>query len=160
MKVRELILLLLVGMGLGGGLVLWGQLIKDRAREIQSEKLDIAGIKWRQDHFKLNESNLSDELSAQGVEFPDIVIAQAILETGHFKSHACTAKNNLFGLRDSDGTYMSFAHWTDAVASYKKYIQRWKVPPNDYYQYLDSLGYAEDKSYVKKLREIVNHRKR
>jgi flagellum-specific peptidoglycan hydrolase FlgJ len=50
---------------------------------------------------------------------------------------------------------MSFAHWTDAVAAYKKYIQKWDDPPNDYYQFLEKLGYAEDSSYVSKVKEIV-----
>lgn len=158
MKVRDTIILLILGMALGGCLAIWGQSIKSKVDDIQTS--ETAEVKWRQDHFKLNESNLYDELLAQGVLFPEIVQAQAILETGHFKSHACIERNNLFGLRNSNGTYMYFAHWTDAVASYKKYIQSWEVPPNDYYQYLDSLGYAEDKLYIKKLKEVVNHRKR
>lgn len=63
--------------------------------------------------------------------------------------------NNLFGLRNNDSTYMSFEHWTDAVAAYKKYIQKYESPPDDYYEYLDKLGYAEDKNYTTKLKQII-----
>lgn len=121
------------------------------------EKEDSVSVQWRQDHFKLSEENLYNELVAQGVDFPEIVTAQAILETGHFKSYACLQQNNLFGLRDNKGTYMSFPHWTDAVAAYKKYIQRYNHPvPEDYYAYLQELGYAEDPQYIDKLKQIVN----
>ena len=128
--------------------------------ETEPEELneeEIVSVKWRQDHFKLSEENLYNELVAQGVDFPEIVTAQAILETGHFKSYACLQQNNLFGLRDNKGTYMSFPHWTDAVATYKKYIQRYNHPvPEDYYAYLQELGYAEDPQYIDKLKQIVN----
>ena len=121
------------------------------------EKEDSVSVQWRQNHFLLSEENLYNELVAQGVDFPEIVTAQAILETGHFKSYACLQQNNLFGLRDNKGTYMSFPHWTDAVAAYKKYIQRYNHPvPEDYYAYLQELGYAEDPQYIDKLKQIVN----
>jgi flagellum-specific peptidoglycan hydrolase FlgJ len=142
----------LVGAFIGAACVLWDQQIQKQCNEIHGE---VASIKWRQNHFKLNESNLYDELLAQGVGFPNIVVAQAILETGHFKSHACKTLNNLFGLRNNDGTYMSFEHWTDAVAAYKKYIQKYESPPDDYYEYLDKLDYAEDKNYTTKLKQII-----
>ena len=121
------------------------------------EKEDSVSVQWRQNHFLLSEENLYNELVAQGVDFPEIVTAQALLETGHFKSYACLQQNNLFGLRDNKGKYMSFPHWTDAVAAYKKYIQRYNHPvPEDYYAYLKELGYAEDPQYIDKLKQIVN----
>ena len=156
MKVKTIAALLIVGAILGVGFTLWWQAIQKSAEEKQGE---VASVQWRHNHFKLNESNLMDELVAQGVEFPEIVMAQAILETGNFKSYACLKRNNLFGLRKKDSTYMSFEHWTDAVAAYKKFIQKWKHPPSDYYDYLNRLGYAEDSSYVAKVKQIVNQKK-
>ena len=141
-----------VGIAIGAVCVLWVQAMEKEAEKVEGE---VVSVKWRHNHFILSEENLYNELVAQGVDFPEIVQAQAILETGHFKSHACLQQNNLFGLRKGDGTYMSFDHWTDAVAAYRKYIQKWDEPPNDYYEYLDKLGYAEDSSYVAKVKEIV-----
>lgn len=129
--------------------------VEPKSEELNEE--EVVSVKWRQDHFKLSEENLYNELIAQGVDFPEIVTAQAILETGHFKSYACLQQNNLFGLRNNKGNYMSFPHWTDAVAAYKKYIQRYNHPvPEDYYAYLQELGYAEDPQYIDKLKQIVN----
>lgn len=157
MKIKEIIGLFLIGVALGVICTLWWQAIQESAGKAQGE---VASVQWRQNHFKLNEDNLYNELIAQGVSFPEIVVAQAKLETGHFKSYACLQNNNLFGLRKKDSTYMAFSHWTDCVAAYKEYIQKWDDPPNDYYHYLDSIGYAEDTSYVAKVKELVNQNKK
>lgn len=146
----------LVGIFVGVVCVLWCQLMKKQCEEINDE---VASVVWRQNHFLLCEENLMNELKAQDVKFPEIVAAQALLETGHFKSYSCTNRNNLFGLRKRDGTYMSFEHWTECVAAYKKYIQKWQTPPKDYYVYLDKLGYAEDKSYIQKLKQLTNDKR-
>ena len=142
-----------VGIAIGAVCVFWFQAMEREAEKVEGE---VASVKWRQNHFMLSEENLYNELVAQGVDFPEIVQAQAILETGHFKSYACLQQNNLFGLRNGDGTYMSFDHWTNAVAVYKKFIQKYNHPPNDYYKYLQDLGYAEDPNYIIKLKQIVS----
>ena len=105
---------------------------------------------------KLPQEGLMEALEYYGVKHPQIVYAQAVLETGHFKSKVCLKYNNLFGLYNSkEKRYYKFKHWTECVAAYKKYIQKWKQPPNDYYKYLDDLGYAEDTSYTTKLKQMV-----
>lgn len=120
-------------------------------REPPIEEINVI---WRENPLELNKENLIIELKNQGVEFPEIVAAQAILETGHFKSYVCTNNNNLFGLR-TNGKYLTFKHWTESVAAYKKYIQKWNTKPDNYYTYIEQLGYAEDKSYTKKLKQLV-----
>lgn len=127
---------------------------------IEKKEGEISSVKWRVNHFKLSDENLFNELVAQGVEYPEIVTAQAILETDNFKSAACLQDNNLFGLRYKDGRYMHFDHWTDAVTAYKKYIQKWDSKPPNYYEYINALDYAGDTSYIAKLKELVRHRKR
>lgn len=125
-------------------------------KESESPNIEIVpDIVWRCDHFALNKENVYRELLIQKVDFPEIVLAQAMLETGNFKSYGCLTRNNLFGLRKKDGNYMSFEHWTFSVAAYKMYIQKYSHPPNDYYQYLQDLGYAEDPNYITKLKQIV-----
>lgn len=42
--------------------------------------------------------NLYAEIKENNIKYPKIVLAQAILETGWFKSSVCRNKNNLFGL--------------------------------------------------------------
>ena len=128
-------------------------------KDSESPNIEIVpDIVWRCDHFALNKENVYRELLIQKVDFPKIVLAQAILETGNFKSYGCLTRNNLFGLRKKDGDYMSFEHWTFSVAAYKMYIQRYSHPPRNYYEYLNKLGYAEDSTYIQKVKQIVRQK--
>ena len=103
--------------------------------------------------------HLLSALEYYEIEYPRIVRAQAILETGHFKSNVCISYNNLFGLYDSrKGDYYMFDHWSESVEAYKKYIQ-YKYKGGDYYAFLDNIGYAEDPDYIKKLKVIVGSHK-
>ena len=86
--------------------------------------------------------------------------AQAILETGHFKSRVCLEYNNLFGLYNSrKKQYYRFNHWSESVIAYKNWIQRRYKPSEDYYIFLDRIKYAESIEYIPLLKKIVNKRK-
>lgn len=104
---------------------------------------------------------LIDALKYYDIQHPDIVYAQAILETGHFKSEGCLKHNNLFGLYNSKAKrYCRFNHWTESVIAYKEWIQRRYKPPEDYYEFLKRIHYARDPEYIKKLKKIVNGQRR
>ena len=104
---------------------------------------------------KLNISNLAEVLEAYHVKYPRIVIAQALLETGYFTSRVCWDCKNLFGLRrPSDGSYYKFDHWEESVKAYRDYVQ-YKYKGGNYLQFLDRIGYAEDKTYTMKVRQIA-----
>lgn len=94
------------------------------------------------------------EIKRQGIHHANIVLAQAKLETGNFTSNVCLFYNNLFGLRKPDGSYYKFDKWQHSVKAYKDWIQSKYVPPNDYYDFLEDIGYAEDKDYINKLKEF------
>lgn len=101
---------------------------------------------------------LRDALEYYGIHHPDIVYAQAILETGHFKSVGCLKHNNLFGLYNSRAKrYHRFEHWTESVVAYKKWIQRRYKPPANYYTFLKRIHYASDENYISKLKQIVQY---
>lgn len=106
-------------------------------------------------YSSLIDSNVYREIVSQKIYHPDIVLAQAKLETGNYKSKACTVYNNLFGLRKPDGSYYKFNSWQESVKAYKDWVQNKYIPPNDYYDFLDSIGYAEDESYISKLKNMV-----
>ncbi len=101
--------------------------------------------------------NLYKALDKEGVKFPKIVAAQALLETGHFGSKVCLELNNLFGLRrPSDGSYYAFNNWEESVVAYRDYVQ-YKYTDGDYYRFLKQIGYAEDKHYVEKVKRIADN---
>lgn len=104
---------------------------------------------------------LKEALVYYDIQCPEIVYAQAVLETGHFKSMGCLRDNNLFGLYNSrTKRYHKFKHWAESVVAYKEWIQRRYKPPNDYYKFLKRIGYAIDPNYITKLKQIVRNEAR
>lgn len=104
---------------------------------------------------ELNIENLARVLEQYHVKYPKIVIAQSLLETGYYTSRVCWECKNLFGLRrPSDGSYYKFDRWEDSVKAYRDYVQ-YKYKGGDYLLFLNRIGYAEDKSYVLKVRQIA-----
>ena len=109
---------------------------------------------------KSPQEGLMEALEYYEIKHPQIVYAQAILETGHFKSNVCLNYNNLFGLYDSKNKdYYKFNHWAESIVAYKEWIQKKYQPPNNYYVFLEEINYAEEKSYTRLLKEIVKNRK-
>lgn len=89
------------------------------------------------------------------IKNPEIVLAQAILETGCFKSRVCKEQNNLFGLwNSSKSNYYSYKHWSHSIKAYADSIQYKYDEEEDYYKFLDRIGYAEDPKYIEKVKEI------
>ena len=103
----------------------------------------------------LNIKNLMAVLRQYDVKFPQIVVAQALLETGYFTSRVCLENNNLFGLRrPSNGNYYTFSSWEESVKAYKDYVQ-YKYKGGNYYDFLNKIGYAEDENYVENIHRLT-----
>ena len=83
-------------------------------REQQKNVDDI--IKAENQLPELTIPNLYKEIIRNRILYPKIVLAQAILETGWFRSSVCRNKHNLFGLTNPrTGKYYEFNHWTESV---------------------------------------------
>ena len=92
--------------------------------------------------------NLYKEIIRNGILYPKIVLAQAILETGWFRSSVCLNKHNLFGLTNPrTGKYYEFNHWTESVRAYYTKVQ-YKYKGGNYLLWLDEIGYAEEQKYI------------
>lgn len=103
---------------------------------------------------KLSKETLLIELKKQNIHHPDIVLAQSLLETGHFKSKLCKNHNNLFGIR-KNGKYVRYNSWIDSVADYKKSIQNKYRKGEDYYSFIKRIKYASDPNYIRKLKKLI-----
>ena len=99
--------------------------------------------------------------------FPEIVYAQAILETNNFKSRIFNENNNLFGMKQAvkritKARYTQYEHayytnWIESLDDYALYASTYLFPlktENDYFEYL-SQNYAADSQYVTKLKKII-----
>lgn len=104
---------------------------------------------------ELSLANLMAVADEVGLSNQLFVLAQALLETGHFSSRVCKEYNNLFGLYDSKSRdYFRFARWEDSVVGYKKMIQ-YKYKGGNYLKFLKRIGYAEDPMYIQKIAKMA-----
>ncbi len=93
-----------------------------------------------------------------GIKNPDIVLRQAILETGWFQSKMLMDKNNLFGFR-STKKYMRFESWQASIDYYKAWQDEYYTnPEEDYYAFLKRIRYARTKEYIWTLKHIKTER--
>lgn len=92
------------------------------------------------------------ELIRQRVPHHNIVLAQARLETANFTSRLCRSHGNLFGIKRGN-RYARYSHWRDSIRDYKERISS-RYQGGDYYAFLKKIGYAEDKKYIKKLKQF------
>ena len=127
-------------------------------REEAQIELDSVTVKLHQPEFFLEDIPTAELVfkacDYYNIQHSDIVVSQAILETGNFKSDLCLNQNNLFGLYNScRDEFFSFDHWTKSVKAYRDKIQ-YRYQSGDYYDWLINIGYAEDTCYISKLKLV------
>jgi uncharacterized FlgJ-related protein len=117
---------------------------------------------------KFSDEKLQGKIKELGFKYPHIVMAQAILETGNFKSPVFRENHNLFGMKEAtsrlnlakgtQNNHASYMSWEDSVLDYALWCSTYAnkaQSENEYFQILNSLGYAEDNTYELKLKEII-----
>jgi hypothetical protein len=112
------------------------------------------------------------EIIENDIKHPDIVLAQAILESGYLSSPIFIKNNNLFGMRfperrptvalSENRGYSVYDCWTDSVKDYKLFqeflFRRKEKTRDEYFDYLDRI-YAEDPNYVPFLKKVIEDNK-
>lgn len=101
----------------------------------------------------------------QDIAHPEIVTAQAVLETGWLDcTNCCLDNNNIFGFYYK-GSYLKFDSWQESVEYYKWWQDKKYDGQRDYYAFLaclykdndgNCIKYAADPElYNSKLRKLV-----
>ena len=117
------------------------------------------------------EEKLIEYVKELNIKFPHIVLAQARLESGNFKSNIFKENNNLFGMKEAKqristnkGTNLGHAKyesWKECVLDYAlyqaTYLSKFKTE-KQYYSYLAD-NYAANGRYVKLLKDIAKEYK-
>ena len=76
-----------------------------------------------------------------GIKHPDVVLKQAIFETGHFKSQIYKRRNNLFGFRKRK--YIAYDSWKNCIDYYKVWQDKHYTNDSlDYYKFLESKNFS------------------
>lgn len=93
-----------------------------------------------------------------GIKYPEVCAAQAVHETGNFKSYGCRYRHNLFGF-GGYGSYKEFNNWKQSVEYYKQWQDKKLIRRCSSYEcwfkYI-SHHYAADKHYGKKLKGVLS----
>lgn len=93
------------------------------------------------------------ELHIQKVQYPDVVLRQACLESNFFRSLLWRTKNNPFGFVGKDG-YIMFNDWKSAIAYMHDWQDKHYKGEENYYHFLDRIKYAEDSNYIRTLKSM------
>ncbi len=102
---------------------------------------------------KLNVDSVFNYICKSGIKNPEVVIKQAVLETGWFKSSFLMSRNNIFAFRTKK--YLRFDNWKDCVDYYKRWQDRkYKDTTENYYDFLVRIKYAtpEYPKYLKRVK--------
>lgn len=116
-----------------------------------------------------NKRDIYQEIVSVGIKFADITLAQAILESGNFKSKIAVQNNNLFGMRlpksrettavGQKSGYARYLSWKDSVRDFKMWQDSlFKKRPNmTRSQYLSLLNrmYSQTPNYISRVRLIT-----
>ena len=118
----------------------------------------------------ITKESLYEQIMKYGIKFPDVVFAQAVLESGQFTSKLFKSANNLFGMKiptkressaigQTKSGYSKYDDWNFSVYDYflwQDYMFKKKSDLTKK-EYLALLGkvYAEDKRYVSSLKRVI-----
>lgn len=117
-----------------------------------------------------SEEDLIKEIKRLPFKYKDIVLAQAMIESGHYKSPLFKEGRNLFGLREArsrattaKGTVLNHAeydNWKESVLDRLIYEVKYldKLNREQYLKYLDK-SYAQAGGYDKSLEQIIKTNK-
>lgn len=110
---------------------------------------------------RFTRENLKQYLLEKEILHPEIVYAQAVLETGDFTSRIFRENHNLFGMKlakkrrtlaiGEQYGHACYNNWQESVDDYLLWQKMWvKTPTRTEYQYYKLLDrtYAEDTTYV------------
>lgn len=120
---------------------------------------------------KFSEEKFINKLKSLNFKYPQIVYAQAKLETANFTSTIFMENNNLFGMKEAKrrtttvkGTQFGHGYyesWIESLYDYAFYYERYlsSVKSEEQYYAFLSKFYAEDPNYVNKLRSMISKEK-
>lgn len=163
----------IIGLLLFSNLLVFGTYLlthnSDRVSVIKTITPEERLIVINQNEPTFSEDTLVSMLKELNVKFPHIVLAQSIVETGHWTSRIFKENHNLFGMKEAyvrvhtaKGTQHNHAYyenWTESVYDYAFYQCRYLggiKTETEYFQYL-SKSYAEATTYVQSLKKVIEN---
>jgi hypothetical protein len=139
----------------------------DRREVIETITPEERMVVINENNTEFSSDTLIHMLKQLNVKFPHIVLAQSIVETGHWTSKIFLENHNLFGMKEAyvrvhtaRGTQYGHAYyedWEESVYDYAFYQCRYLGAirtEDEYFNYL-SNSYAEAPNYIKILKQVI-----
>jgi uncharacterized FlgJ-related protein len=156
--------LLGLGVFIGLSLILGFTSNNEKVTEYLSQEEKLIVIR---EYNEFSEIKLTEKIRQLNFRYPHIILAQAKLESGHFKSTIFLENNNMFGMKEAKlranlakGTNRGHAYyetWQESVLDYALYYSSYLrsiKTEGEYFEYLRQ-NYAEDPTYVQRLKQII-----
>ena len=131
-----------------------------------------AGLPKNPTEIPFSVDNLKAEIVKQKIKYPNIVLAQAVLESGHFDSDIFKENNNLFGMKQpsvrktlatgKNRGHATFKNWVDSVRDYKMFQDQngySNLSVNDYMKKLEK-EYCPGCDYKNKIKDQMASNKK
>ena len=141
-----------------------------RLSDLTEYEKELIILNVKNEKNKFTEEKFVSLIKELNVKFPHIVMAQALLETGNFKSKVFLQNHNCFGMKQArirvntaKGTNLNHAYydtWMESLYDYAFYQCRYMSSVSteqEYYAALDA-SYAEASQYSGTLKGIVKKR--
>jgi len=121
----------------------------------------------RRAELPFSPSNMLTTMTEMGIVYPDIVMAQARIETAHFTSKIFKENHNLFGMKlpkqrsttaiGEQYNHAEYTSWRQSVIDYKLWQDRVLTKVKSKRAYLKYLNkyYATDKKYVTLIKQMI-----
>jgi uncharacterized FlgJ-related protein len=122
-------------------------------------------VKITPQYYLFSKENMIKLIIDLNIAHPDIVIAQAIIESGNFKSNIFKENNNLFGMKMPEYRkttaiginrgHAVYSSWRESVIDYALW-QGKRARYSTKNQYLRRLkSYAADPNYITKIKQRI-----
>ena len=135
---RKLLFMTLIG--ITAYFVLKNTMFKQPIPEIRKPSIIVDTVRIE----VFSEANLIRYMNILEIEYPNIVLAQAKLESGNFTSNRFKQYNALFGFQTSNTNIIKYKSWKESVINYKNWQMRRLKDGENYYDFLVRVKYSED----------------
>lgn len=121
------------------------------------------------EYNQFSKHQLIQKIKELNFKYPHIILAQATLESGHFKSPIFLENNNMFGMKEafqrttlargSNRGHAYYESWQEGLYDYALYYATYLSSiktEGEYYEYLKQ-NYAEDPTYVQRLQSVIKN---
>jgi hypothetical protein len=115
--------------------------------------------------YYLDMRDINQLLIKHNIHHRNIVRAQIMLETSYLSSELCKVNKNLVGMkhpkrRETMSVQSNLGHalyksYSDCVKDISIYQRLFYIPGEDYFIFLQRIGYAQDPQYIEKLKSLL-----